>query len=361
MTIQIRPQTSRLNSVDALRGLTVAAMLLVNNAGDWNHVYPWLSHAHWHGVQAADYIFPFFLVIVGLSLSLALSPALESGKPTGLLLRSVLWRGLKLFILGVALHVFAMWVIPDRSFRLMGVLQRIAIVYVLAGVLFLFCRAWVLYLIFAAILLGYWALLASGSSYEIYRNFADGMDGQLLRTWAYQFDVVRGVGHDPEGLLSSIPATASVLMGVYAALCLRTGQLVRLVLVGVSAMLVAALWDSTFPMNKALWTSSFVLWTGGAAYLVIALTHVMVDRWHWPAVGMSLGINAIAAYALAWVLSCVLAGSGAMAWIEREILHAYLNTLFAAELSSFLFAVTVTLVIAAGAYFCRLRRWRWSI
>lgn len=363
MTVSIRTPASsaqRFSSIDALRGLTVAAMLLVNGAGDWDHVYAWLEHAAWHGTTPADFIFPFFLVIVGVSLSLAFTPKLSQAP--ALLLRQIVWRGVKIIALGVALHVLADLLIPGREFRLLGVLQRIGIGFIVVGALFVLVRrAVMLYAIFAAILLGYWALLLWGGSYEPHLNIVDSFDTRWLGRLAYSYDAVSGLAQEPEGLLSSVPAWASIMMGLQAAHCLRQRQLGKLVLLGVLAIGLGAVWSSVLPMNKQLWTPSFVLWTGGFAYLLIALAHELIDRRGLPAIGVSFGVNAIFAYAGSWGLTCVLAATGGQDWIYSHVFTAWLTPVWGAYMSSMAFALLMTLLFAALVWWLRQRHWRFSI
>ena len=149
----------RINSIDAVRGLTVAAMLLVNDAGDWSHVYPWLEHAEWHGCTPPDFIFPIFMLIVGVSINLAFSPRLDAGADTAPLARSVLWRAARIVLLGIALHVVAMLLLNGRGFLLFGVLQRTGICFAAAGLMAIYLRsARAQWTAFVAILLGYCGL-----------------------------------------------------------------------------------------------------------------------------------------------------------------------------------------------------------
>ena len=162
---------ARYLSIDALRGLTVAAMLLVNNAGDWEHVYPWLEHAVWDGTTPADFIFPFFLVIVGVSMQLAFAPKLDQGQLPSELMPKIVWRSVKIVGLGILLHLIAMWFIPGREFRLFGVLQRIGICFLFAGFIMLYVRSWRTQVgMIVSILLAYWAMLSSSGSYEPHLN-----------------------------------------------------------------------------------------------------------------------------------------------------------------------------------------------
>lgn len=352
----------RFSSIDALRGLTVAAMLLVNGAGDWDHVYGFLEHASWHGSTPADFIFPFFLVIVGVSLSLAFTPKLTQAQAPALLLRAIVWRGVKIIALGVALHVLAELLIPGREFRLLGVLQRIGVGFVVVGSLFVLVRRAVfLYGIFVAILLAYWGLLLWGGSYDPHLNIVDRFDTRWLGSLAYSYDVVTGLAQEPEGLLSSVPAWASIMMGLQAAHCLRHQQRGRLLVLGVLAMGFGALWSLVLPMNKQLWTPSFVLWTGGFAYVLIALAHELIDRRGLPAIGVSFGVNAIFAYAGSWVLTCVLAATGGQDWIYTSVFTAWLTPVWGPYMSSMAFALVMTLLFGAVVWWLRRRHWRFSI
>jgi predicted acyltransferase len=298
---------ARLASVDALRGLAVAAMLLVNDPGDWGHVFAPLEHAAWHGLTPADLIFPFFLFVVGVSLALALEPRVEAGVTEGLA-RGVIWRGARIVALGLALHAVAWLLLDARAFRPFGVLQRIGLCFAAVGLLAVYTRARMQWLVCVAILFGYWALLSWGGPLTTEGNLASRIDAALLGRFAYEFDAATGLGNEPEGLLSTLPAIATTILGLRAGAWLRAGSIDRLVLAGLVALGLGAAWTTVFPLNKQLWTSSYVLCTGGAAMLALALAHQLIDRRGWPALGRSLGVNAIAAYAAAWLAVCMLDG-----------------------------------------------------
>ncbi|MFZ6801450.1 acyltransferase family protein [Undibacterium sp. Di24W] len=356
----------RFLSVDALRGLSVAAMLLVNSAGDWDHVYPWLEHASWHGVTPADFIFPFFLFIVGVSLYLALTPKLEKNLANGLsnsvLARVVMWRGARIIALGVFLHLIAYALIPGREFRLMGVLQRIGLCFIFAGLLLIYVRRFsALAIISGAILLFYWGLLSLAGSYEPHINLVDQIDSRVLGKLAYSFDARTGLAQEPEGLLSTIPALVSVLLGVFAGTLLRTGQTQRLLQFAIFFAILAWTWSFYFPMNKQLWTSSFVLCTTSFACVALWLAHRLIDQAQWPAIGISFGINAIAAYAGSWILTCILAGTGWMSPFYQRYFAANLVSIWGAEFSSFIFAASFTGFFAVLMFVLRKVGWRFSI
>jgi predicted acyltransferase len=291
-------ERTRLASVDALRGLTVAAMLLVNDPGDWGYVFAPLEHAAWNGCTPTDLIFPLFLFIVGVSITLA-------GPTTP---RAIVWRALRIVVLGLALHAVAHWAIGTREFRPMGVLQRIGICYGVVGLLVLQTRARTQWLVFWALLAGYAALLAWGGPLTKAGNLASRIDTALLGRFAYEFDPITGLGHEPEGLLSTLPAIATTLLGVRAGDWLRRGHHRRLWQAGAAALLAGWAWSWLFPFNKQLWTSSYVLWSGGWAMLALLAAHEFIDRRGGPALGRSFGVNAIAAYAGAWLMVCVLEG-----------------------------------------------------
>lgn len=356
------PDPARLSSIDALRGLAVAAMLLVNNAGDWAHVYAWLEHAAWHGATPADFIFPFFLLIVGVSLELALTPKLARGADPRQLSRAVIGRGLRLFALGLALHLIAYALIEGRSFRLMGVLQRIGICFAVVGLLVIRLRsARLQWVVFATILLGYWALLTWGGSLAPDLNIVDRVDSLVLGQLAYSFNSVSALAHEPEGLLSTLPSLATVLLGVRAGAWLRQGQLARLWQFGLLALAAGVLWSFELPLNKQLWTSSFVLLSGGVGLLMIALAHQLIDLHGLPAVGKSFGVNAIAAYAGSWIVTCVLEGAGWTAPLYSDVFAAVLAPQYGAAFASFAFAAVFTACFAALMRWMYQRGWRITI
>jgi predicted acyltransferase len=353
---------TRLSSVDAVRGLTVAAMLLVNDAGDWGHVYPWLEHAGWNGCRPADFIFPLFLLIVGVSVSLALDPRIDAGADRGGLSRAVLLRGLRIVLLGLALNAAAWLMIEGRGFRAMGILQRIGICYALAGLLAVHVRdARVQWALFAIALLGYWALLALAGPLAPNVNLADRIDTVLLHVHAYVYDPATGRAHDPEGVLTTLPSLATVILGMRAGAWLRAGQTRHLVLTGVVALLAGGLWSEWLPFNKQLWTSSFVLWTGGFGLLLLGVAHQLMDLRAWPAVGRSLGVNAIVAYASSWLAACALDGSGAMQPLYELAFAGPLTPRFGPFVPSLAFATAFTAVWWWLMFVCRRRGWQLTI
>jgi predicted acyltransferase len=339
MSAPVAAKAPRFASVDALRGLTVAAMLLVNNPGDWGHVYAPLLHAEWHGCTPTDFIFPFFLFIVGVSIALGVVPRAEAGVERGALMRAVAVRALRIVGLGLLLHVLAWWWLDMAHFRPWGVLQRIGLCFLVAGAVALWLRPRAQWVLLAVLLLGWWALLAWGGSLAPWDNIASRVDTALLGPWLYQFDPATGRGHDPEGLSSTLGALATTVLGLRAGDWLRRGQLRALCVGGAAALLLAWLWAPLLPWNKQLWTSSYVLWTGGWAMLALAAAHVLVDRRGWPAVGRSFGVNAIAAYAGSAVMVYAFAGLSWWGTIYQAGFAGWMTPRFGPYLPSLAFAL----------------------
>jgi len=315
----MRTAPARFASVDALRGLTVAAMLLVNTPGDWSHVYAPLLHAEWHGITPTDLVFPFFLFIVGVSIALGVVPRAEAGTPRPVLMRAVLWRATKIIALGLALHLLAFLLLDRPSFRPWGVLQRIGLCFAMAGVIVLYLRPRAQWILIVALLAGYWALMAPWG-YDPFTHLAARVDTALFGPWVYQWDAALARGQDPEGLLSTLPAIATTLLGVRVGAWLRAGATSMIGWAAVAMILLGLAWSLVFPLNKALWTSSYVLFTAGCAMLALLVAHVLVDRRGWPAVGRRFGVNAIAAYVGAAVMTYVLLGLG---WMEPIYRHGF--------------------------------------
>ena len=329
----------RFASVDALRGLTVAAMLLVNNPGDWGHVYAPLLHAEWHGCTPTDLIFPFFLFIVGVSIALGISPRREGGTARNILWRAVMWRAAKIIAIGLLLHLLAFWWLDRPSFRPWGVLQRIGLCFLAAGTMALFVRPRAQWALIALLLLGYWGLLMTGGSLAPGINRVDRIDTALFGALLYEFDPASGLGHDPEGMLSTLPAIATTLLGIRAGDWLRSGNAQRLPWMAVAALVLGGLWALWFPLNKHLWTSSFVLWTAGWAALALWFAHGLIDVRGARPWGRSFGVNAIAAYAGSAVMVYALAGLGWMEPIYRVGFADWMTPRFGPWLPSLAFAL----------------------
>ncbi len=311
------PAPPRLLSVDALRGLTVAAMVLVNNPGTWRAVYAPLDHAEWHGWTPTDMVFPFFLFIVGVAIPLALGSRLEQGGHG--LRRRVLWRSLVIFALGLLLHALPFFNLA--TLRIPGVLQRIAVCYLLAALLFAFTRGSrggrVQALTAGALLVGYWLVMTRvpvpGYGAGILTpegNLAGYVDRLLLGPHIWQVSRV----YDPEGILSTLPALATTLLGVLAGHWLRGGRpagrvVGGLAVGGLAAAALGQLWGVWFPVNKALWTSSYALLMSGLASLALAVCHWLTEvrGWRgWARPFAILGVNALALFFLSSLMARLL-------------------------------------------------------
>ncbi|HET8897254.1 MAG TPA: heparan-alpha-glucosaminide N-acetyltransferase domain-containing protein [Rhodanobacteraceae bacterium] len=334
----------RLGSVDALRGITVAAMLLVNDPGDWGHVYWPLDHSVWNGCTPTDLIFPFFLFIVGVSISLSILPRLQRGDAPASLLHAAWWRALRIVALGLAINALAAWLLPDRHMRWPGVLQRIGVCFALAAPLAIYCRPRIWWLTIGAILAGYTALLLAGGTLDPYVNIVSRVDFAVFGHGVWSIDPVSGRGHDPEGLLSTLPALATTLLGLCAGVSMRQQQMRRLVLAGVIALVLGAAWSLWIPFNKNLWTPSFVLWCAGWSAVALALCHWLIDQCGWPAWGRRFGINAIAAYGGSELLQVLLPGLGWQDPLYHTLVANWATPLVGPWAASLIWAIAFVIV-----------------
>ena len=265
-------------------------MILVNNPGSWSHIYGPLKHAEWHGCTPTDLIFPFFLFIVGVSISFALGSKKDHVKHSTLII-TALKRALILFGLGLFLSLFPrVFTEPLEAFRTVripGVLQRIAVVFFISAVIFIKTTEKTQFRIFIGLLVGYWLLMTlipvPGVGYanlEKETNLGAWLDRTLL-TEAHLWRSART--WDPEGILSTLPAIGTGLFGVLIGSWLKRKdkpdavKISWMFSIGLLAVILGLIWDLFFPINKALWTSSFVLYAGGLATLGLALSYWVID------------------------------------------------------------------------------------
>ncbi|MEM1328017.1 MAG: heparan-alpha-glucosaminide N-acetyltransferase domain-containing protein [Bacteroidota bacterium] len=305
----------RLFSLDVFRGATIAAMILVNNPGDWSNVYAPLLHADWHGVTPTDLIFPFFIFIVGVSIALALSKRKERGDAQGQIVRKILSRTAIIFLIGLALSGFPYYNLS--TIRIPGVLQRIAIVYGISALLFLKFDWKVLSIVAIGCLLGYWGLMTLVPTPDGYppnldaeTNLGAWLDRTLLSGHLWSQSKV----WDPEGILSTLPAIATGISGILTGLWIRHEKrvqkmLLTLIGVGVASVLLSLLWDLVFPINKKIWTSSYVLFSSGMAAILLAITYWLVDvlqsRW-WTKPFIVYGMNALFVFVVSGIIGKLL-------------------------------------------------------
>jgi len=327
-------------SLDVFRGATMAAMILVNNPGDGPAAYGVLQHSQWNGWTPTDLVFPFFLFIVGVAIAFSLRSRMQRGDSRRRLMAHVVWRSLVLLALGMILNGF-----PTHyhlaSFRFFGVLQRIALCYLITASLALWTGWRGQLAVLVVCLLGYWILMryVPVPGYGVPtrdvplldpdRNLAAWLDRKLL--FGHLYEITR----DPEGLLSTIPAVASCLIGLLTGDWLGSGRGARAKAWGMAGagVLCAAAGEIAnvwFPINKKLWTSSYVLFSAGLALICLALCYWVLDiknwRGRWTKAFLVFGKNAIAAYVLSemvasWIDTMQIrsADDGLMTW--HEVLH----------------------------------------
>ena len=314
-------------SLDVFRGATIAAMILVNDPGSSAAYWP-LKHAQWNGWTPTDLIFPFFLFIVGVSLVLSFESRLKRGDSRRVVVVHALRRSATIFAIGLLLNGLPHFHLA--TWRIPGVLQRIAVAYLAAALITLFSRknAWIAWV--AGLLLGYWLLMRFGPvpGYGIPTRDIPLLDPDA--NLAAYLDRKLMTGHlwegtrDPEGALSTLPAIATTLCGVLAGEWLRTSHRPRqkaawMFASGVTGLIAGELWGIWFPINKNLWTSSYVLLTAGFATVCLALCYWVIDiklhRGWWTKPFVIFGSNAIAAYVISEALG------GTLAWKDHIFQH----------------------------------------
>ncbi len=356
----------RLVSLDVFRGATIASMILVNNPGNWGAIYPPLRHSEWNGWTFTDLVFPFFLWIVGVAATLSFAKRAEHGDNRRRLLLHTLRRAAIIFALGLILNGFPS--LSLATWRIPGVLQRIAVCYLIAGTIYLF-TTWRGQAIWTfGLLAAYWMLMTlvpvpgGGGGFDKGANLARYVDGLVLgnhmwsqtKTW------------DPEGLLSTLPAIATTLFGLLTGRLLRSAltaaeKTVWLFFGGNVLVFTGLVMNVWMPINKNLWTSSFAVFMAGMASIVFACCYWLIDvkgYRGWARPFAIYGMNAIALYVLSGALEIL----PDTVHVGRVSLHQYLyRNLFASWASpvnaSLLWAVCCVLGIYAVAYGMYRRRW----
>ena len=363
------PAGSRLMSLDFFRGATIIAMILVNNPGDEEAAYWPLQHAKWNGWTPTDLIFPFFLFIVGVSLTFSFSARLKRGESRRDLILHVAWRAAILFAMGLFLNGF-----PNHfhlgSIRVYGVLQRIAVCYLIAGALVLWThtRGQIAAILFC--LVGYWIVMrylpVPGFGIPTHdiplldpdRNLVAWLDRKLLMGHLYEKT------RDPEGVISNLPAIATVLLGALTGEWLRTNRslLVKaawMLVFGILGLLAGEFFNIWFPINKKLWTSSFVLFTAGFALVCLAVCYWVLDLKQWrrgTTPVLIFGMNAIAAYGFAEIiahlvdrLTVTMADGKVMSW-QQAIYEKVFVDLASPANASLMYAVAFVLLCLAAMW-----------
>ncbi len=336
----VPPTGERLVALDAFRGLTIAGMLLVNDPGSWSAIYPPLEHAPWNGWTPTDLVFPFFLFIVGITTYLSLGTRAAQGADTGTLVRRIVKRGLLIVLVGLLLNWFPFYwwgkiagnasptfldkvIYRIQHLRYAGVLQRIGIAYMCAALLTLRTSRRTQVTIVLVLLFGYWAVMTlipvPGTGGILGAVLLDTPD-KTLAAWSDR--LILGVNHiwvgsktyDPEGPLSTLPAIATAMLGVFAGRWIGDKRrplierIVGLYGVGCLGLVAGSVWDWFFPINKNIWTSSYVVFTAGFACVVLATCLWLIDVHQikgWARPFVIYGVNPLVAFA----------GSGLMARI----------------------------------------------
>ncbi|MFN0172107.1 MAG: acyltransferase family protein [Bryobacteraceae bacterium] len=354
--------SSRLQSLDVFRGVTIASMILVNNPGSGANTYPPLLHAEWHGWTFTDMVFPFFLWIVGVAMTLSFAKRIERGGLNSTLAFHTVRRAALIFLTGTFLNLF-----PDFDFaglRIPGVLQRIAVCYLFAGLIYLYTSPRATIVITVVLLAVYPALMLTfGAGWDKGDNFAAAVDQVFLsghmwshtRTW------------DPEGIVSTIPAIATVLFGILTGEMLRAKRspvetAVRIFAAGTVLTALGNLLGLWIPVNKSLWTSSYAVLMAGLAALAFALCYWSIDILQgqtWTKPFAIYGSNALAVYVLSGVVADLIGGvwkiggTSAKEWIYQNVMLPIASP----GNASLLYALANVLALYGVAWFLWRRRW----
>ncbi|KEO75511.1 acyltransferase family protein [Anditalea andensis] len=285
--------TERYLSLDVLRGMTIALMIIVNTPGSWQHIYPPLRHAAWHGFTVTDLVFPMFLFVIGNAMSFSMAKYAKMGDRQ--VIEKILKRAGIIFLLGLLLNAFPFitrsaegeLVLKDFSaLRIMGVLQRIALCYLIAGLLIHYLKLKGALLMGGIILLSYWIVMwyygEVGHPYSLEGNAALKFD-----IWIFaEKHLYKGFGipFDPEGLLSTIPAAVNIIGGYWAGRLIQGSRSLNyktglFIFIALAMLAVGWWWDVIFPINKPIWTSSYVLYTLGWSFLSLAILIVIIEKY----------------------------------------------------------------------------------
>ncbi|MBI5471284.1 MAG: DUF5009 domain-containing protein [Ignavibacteriae bacterium] len=377
--------SSRLLSLDAFRGATIAGMILVNNPGTWSAIYPQLKHAAWDGWTFTDWIFPFFLFIVGVAMVYSFAKRKESGAGKKVLYMQVVKRSLKIFALGLFLNGFPFGLLFGHDFafatmRIPGVLQRIAVCFLIVSIIYLNTNwrsqlAWIV-----GLLVGYWVLLVS---YPVPGYGAGVLQPMGSLCWYIDSNLLAGhtwagapaPGFDPEGIVSTLGAIATTLCGVLTGQWLRSQRsnevkTTWMFVAGNILLLLGAIFDMWMPINKNMWTSSYVVFMAGWALVCLAMFYWLIDvkgfkKWAHPFV--VYGMNAIAVFVLSGVVARMMGliklnnADGTAISLKNFIFDNFYLTIATAVNASLLFAITFIAVMYLVVWGMWRKKWFWKV
>jgi len=347
----------RLLALDVVRGLTIGLMITVNNPGSWDFVYAPLRHSRWNGCTPTDLVFPFFMFIVGSAMWYSFKRFNHALSKEAVL--KIVRRTVVIFLIGLAFNAYAVYSLEWSNLRIMGVLQRIALAYGIASFIVLSVPSKFIGLVIGIILLGYWAILGffgGEMPYSLEGNFVSRFDISLLGE--NHLPVFSGIKFDQTGLLSTLPSIGNVLLGYL------TGRLIdqtenkafavkRVIIYGIAGAVIARVWSLVFPINKPLWTSSFVLYSSALAMILLGMMLWIIDmkgarKWAFPF--RVFGMNPLFIYSLSIFLAItfriefIQSGSGEMVSITDWLFSRVFEPFAGALPGSLLYALSMTLL-----------------
>ncbi|MCM4169057.1 hypothetical protein KCTC52924_00178 [Arenibacter antarcticus] len=342
----IAPQ--RYYALDILRGMTIALMIMVNNPGSWSTIYAPFKHAAWHGFTPTDWVFPSFLFVVGTAMSFSLRKYETLGN--SLFLKKVFKRAAAIFLIGLLLNAFPFVYRADgeivlknlANIRIMGVLQRIALCYLFAALIIHYLKLKKSVIVGVLILLAYWAIMyffgSSPLPFSLENNAALKFDSLIFRPE----NIYKGFGivFDPEGLLSTLTATVNVIAGYAAGMFVqKSGKnlktVIKLIASGLGLIALALIWDVYFPINKPIWTSSFVLYSTGWTLMVLAVLIYIIELLNlkkWAYFFEAFGKNPLFIYVVSGLVAKLLAlihinAVPLQSWLYKNLYLSWLNDL----------------------------------
>ena len=343
----------RLLSIDVLRGMTIFFMIIVNDPGSWNYVYAPLEHAPWNGWTPTDLVFPFFVFIVGLSMSFSFR---KFNNDKNQLIRKILWRTAMIFLVGLLLNWYPFFNKSLTNLRLFGVLQRIALAYGFGALLCAFLNVRALIGALIIILFGYWGILLStgvDDPLSLENNLVRSIDLMLFG----ENHIYHGYGipFDPEGLLSTLPTIGTVILGFLTGKMIQSTdsnqtKIINLIVIGPILIILAYIWQWLgFPINKPIWSISYVLLTAGLAMILFALLLWLIDvkEWTgWTYIFRVFGLNPLAAFALSGLIMKTfflikIGDQNLYGWLYSNVFQSIFRNYF----GSFLQALTYTMFI----------------